>query len=75
MRYRPLVTVSEVIVVAAGVYLVLGLLVGPAWLFLRAGKRDPALAGSGRSVRLLLLPGAVAVWPVLVLGGGKRGGS
>jgi hypothetical protein len=47
---------------------------GPTWLLLRGVQRDPALGASGKSVRLLLIPGSVAVWPVLILVGRNRGG-
>lgn len=45
-------------------YLGFGVLMGGFWLIAIAPKSDPALRGSGWSVRLLLLPGAVAVWPI-----------
>jgi len=60
------VNVPEIIVIVVGLYAALGLLIGPALLFVRGPKRDHALGGSGRSVRLLLIPGSVAVWPVLL---------
>ncbi|MFK7884911.1 MAG: hypothetical protein AB8F26_12105 [Phycisphaerales bacterium] len=69
--------IPKLIVVLVGLYLGLGVLVGPFLLFSFGSRRDPSLAGSGKSIRVLLIPGAVAVWPVLLLtcmGRGSNGG-
>jgi len=55
---------TETIVLLVGGYFGVGLLLAPVSLLLIAPRSDPALASSGKSVRLLLLPGAVAVWPI-----------
>ncbi len=57
------VTILLLLVLA---YLVTGLLF--AILFLAKGieKVDPATHGSGMGFRLIILPGTVALWPVLL---------
>lgn len=59
----------QLLVYVAGAYLVMGL--GYAiWFALKgAGTRDEAARRASLRVRAILLPGAVAVWPVLVFGG------
>ena len=49
-----------------GVYLLVGVIVGGLGLVRLAPRADPDLRASSASVRLLLLPGAVAVWPLAV---------
>ena len=66
---------TAIILVGLAAYAAVGVLVGVAFVLLRA----TAAAGGGDvplRVRLLLLPGAVAVWPALVgsLIGGRAGG-
>lgn len=60
-----------VLLLALGAYLALGLLFGGAYLLTIAPQRDAALRASKRSVRLILLPGCVAVWPLLAFGSGR----
>ena len=60
----------DAIVIILGVlavYLAIGVLVGAVYLLRAAPRADPALADSAAHVRLLLLPGAVAVWPLLLV--------
>lgn len=47
-------------------YLAVGVLFALVYVTRLAPSRDPVLASSPRRVRLLLLPGAVAVWPFLL---------
>jgi hypothetical protein len=54
------------IVVLLGVYALLGLLVGGVYLLRFASREDEALRGSAVHVRLLLLPGTIVVWPLLL---------
>jgi len=54
-------------VLAAGVvYAATGVVVGGIALCRTAPNADPALRSAPRSLRLLLLPGAVAVWPLAI---------
>ncbi|MFG0294255.1 MAG: hypothetical protein ACF8MJ_14030 [Phycisphaerales bacterium JB050] len=55
-----------VIVVLVGVYALLGVLVGGAYLLRGAARDDESLRDSALHVRLLLLPGSIAVWPLLL---------
>lgn len=57
---------NELIVVGVGLYLLLGMIAGPVALLFLAPRSDQALAASGKSVRVLLVPGAVAIWPIAV---------
>ncbi len=54
------------IVRAAGVYLALGLLFAIPFLARGAGVLEPAARHAGLFFRLLLLPGAVLLWPWLL---------
>jgi len=55
------VEIVRLLVAVLGVYLVMGGVFGVIFLSVGAARLDPALARSGRSVRLLLLPGAAGL--------------
>jgi hypothetical protein len=59
------ILVSTILVVAA-LYLLLGVLF--AFFFLTKGiqKIDTAATGSGRGFRIIILPGIIILWPVLL---------
>lgn len=61
-------TVAELIVLGLGVYALLGLLVGLVFMFGGAGRIDPAAKGKGLPfrVRLLVLPGIIGLWPLML---------
>lgn len=59
-------TVLEWIVIAGLVYLAVGLVVGVWLVTLGASRLDPRLATAPRRVRVILLPGCAALWPVLL---------
>lgn len=63
------VAVAEMIVLALGVYFGAGLIVGFGYLFGGAGRIDPAAKGRGLPVRvrLLILPGIVGLWPLMLV--------
>lgn len=54
----------DLLLAGVGVYLLAGLVIGGLSLLGLAPRADPALGASNASVRLLLLAGAVAVWPL-----------
>lgn len=56
----------SIIVVLLALYAATGLLIGAAYLLRSAPRGDEALRASSLHVRVLLLPGAIAVWPVLL---------
>lgn len=49
-----------------GVYAALGLVFGLYFFWAGAAKLDPAIKESKWTVKLLLLPGAMALWAVLL---------
>jgi len=49
------------------VYVVPGLLVGVGFVMFGVGKVDPTAAGSPIVFRVLILPGCVALWPVMLV--------
>lgn len=59
-------TVLEWIVIAWLVYLAVGLVIGVWLMTLGASRLDPRLSKSPMRVRVLLLPGCAALWPVLL---------
>lgn len=54
----PLVTV-------VGVYALIGILVALPFVLRGAGRLDTAAAQGSLGFRILILPGAVALWPIL----------
>lgn len=55
------------ILAAVVLYAAAGVVVGGIALYRIAAQADPALRAAPKSLRLLLLPGAVAVWPLSVV--------
>lgn len=58
--------IAELIVAAAGAYIVLGAAFAIVFLARGMGQVDPAAAASGKAFRLIVTPGVVALWPVLL---------
>ncbi|HRI24708.1 MAG TPA: hypothetical protein PLZ45_08515 [Ferruginibacter sp.] len=48
------------------VYLAMGIVFAIAFLLKGIEKTDPAAHGSGPGFRLIIFPGTVALWPVLL---------
>ena len=59
--------VVEIALLALGTYLGVGVLFAVPFAFVGAARIDPDAAGATLGFRLLILPGAVALWPVLLL--------
>ncbi|MEM1447532.1 MAG: hypothetical protein AAF957_03160 [Planctomycetota bacterium] len=59
-------TLPEILVAIAGVYLAVGALFAPAFAFAGAGKIDPDARDATWGFRLLVMPGAALLWPVLL---------
>lgn len=55
------------ILAAVVLYAAAGVVVGGIALYRLAPQADPAFRTAPKSLRLLLLPGAVAVWPLAVV--------
>ncbi len=49
-----------------GLYAVLGLIFGAAFVSWGIGRVDSGARGSGWGFRLIVLPGSVALWPLLL---------
>jgi hypothetical protein len=58
---------AELFVSALFVYLLAGVLFAVAFLARGAGRIDPAAQGTGLGFRLIIGPGVVALWPLLLL--------
>ncbi len=58
--------VAEIILWALGTYLLVGLAVGVPFICRGVDKVDAAAAGTSVSFRLLILPGCVALWPLIL---------
>ncbi|MCR9196637.1 MAG: hypothetical protein NXH88_18000 [Hyphomonas sp.] len=59
---------AETLVLALGIYALIGLLVGLIYMFGGAGRIDPAARGKGMPVRvrLLIVPGIIGLWPLML---------
>jgi hypothetical protein len=69
---------AEMLLVALAVYLGCGLLFGAAFVVAGVGRVDAAARGSSVLFRLFILPGTVALWPLLARqwwAAVKKGGS
>lgn len=60
------VTVAEWIVAVAAGYTAVGLLFGLAFVSVGVTRLDPAARGTSVAFRVLILPGAVALWPFVL---------
>jgi len=49
-----------------GIYFILGVLFGIYFFEKGAARMDPLIAESKWTVRLLLLPGSIGLWPILL---------
>ncbi len=61
------IAMAEYFWMIVAAYLAVGALFGVVFVSLGIGRLDPAAMGSGLGFRLLMLPGAVALWPALLL--------
>lgn len=57
---------ANFILLLAGIYTGAGLLVGVWLIAFGLGRLDPAARGAGLGVRLIILPGLVALWPLML---------
>jgi len=59
---------AEILVLALGIYAAIGLIIALVIAFGGAGRIDPAAKGKGMPfrVRLMILPGVVGLWPVML---------
>ena len=59
--------VAQTIVWLPGIYLLVGLLFVPFFVIIGAGRIDPAVQQSTWGFRLIIMPGVIALWPLLLL--------
>ncbi len=59
-------TIAEWIVYLAMIYVAIGVLFAVAFIVFGVGRIDSAAKGAPITFRLLILPGAAALWPVLL---------
>ena len=62
-----IVRAAEVVVLLCTVYIACGLAFAPFFAWRGADRIDPAAKTAGLGFRLIILPGVVALWPVLLL--------
>ncbi len=60
--------IADIVLVVAGAYVLLGLIVGLGFVSRGVGQVDPAARGAPWSFRLLILPAVTALWPLAQLG-------
>ena len=60
------IEVAELLVAGAEAYLVLGAVFAVPFALFLAQRLDPAVPGSTWGFRLMILPGAALLWPVLL---------
>jgi hypothetical protein len=63
---------AEVFVVSLAAYASIGILFSVIFLSVGIGCVDPGAAESGLGFRLVILPGVVSLWPLLLLRWTKR---
>ncbi|MFT7511237.1 MAG: hypothetical protein ACI9QL_000441 [Candidatus Omnitrophota bacterium] len=57
--------VVEMVLGITGIYLALGLVFAIPFVFKGAARIDPAAKGSSWGFKLLVIPGVMALWPLL----------
>ena len=58
--------IAQIFLLMLGVYLSCGFLFAVAFVFFGAGRVDPHAKNGSWGFRLLILPGAAALWPLLL---------
>lgn len=61
-----IVRAAEVVVLLCTLYIACGLTFAPFFVWRGVGRMDPAARTAGLGFRLIILPGVVALWPVLL---------
>jgi len=60
-------TVAELIVAGSAAYVLVGLVFGVLFVSVGVARFDHAARGTSLAFRALILPGSVALWPVLAV--------
>lgn len=58
-------SLAQALLAAAGIYLAGGLAFAVWFVIAGVGRIDPSAAGASAGFRLVLVPGAAALWPLL----------
>jgi hypothetical protein len=66
-RYAAPVLIANVILLTLAAYIAIGVAFGLYFVFKGIARIDPAAAHAGIAFRLLMLPGAVGLWPWLLI--------
>ena len=59
--------VAQTIVWLLSIYLLVGLIFAPHFIIIGAGRIDPTVQQSTWGFRLIIMPGVIALWPLLLL--------
>jgi hypothetical protein len=59
------VLIAETILLICLLYMVCGLVIGIPFVIRGVERIDPAACGTSIAFRLLILPGSIALWPVI----------
>ena len=57
---------AQKLIYGAGLYGAIGLVVGIAFLILGVAKHDPMAKGLSLATRLILMPGMIMLWPIMI---------
>jgi len=58
--------ISTLLVALVGIYVLIGILVALPFILRGAGRLEPAAVPGSAGFRILILPGAIALWPLLL---------
>ncbi len=59
-------TPTELVLAGLALYLATGVIIGAAFVFRGVNRVDPAAQHASTAFRLLILPGAAALWPLVL---------
>ncbi|MEO1027561.1 MAG: hypothetical protein AAFX02_00755 [Pseudomonadota bacterium] len=59
------IELAEMLVLALGIYFGIGFLIAALFVFLGAGKIDPAAKTMPLQARMIILPGTMLLWPLM----------
>jgi hypothetical protein len=58
---------AQILVWLLSIYALLGIVFAPFFVTLGAGRIDPSVKQSSSGFRLMIVPGVIALWPLLAL--------
>lgn len=71
-RYRSII--AKLMVYGAGIYLAAGVALAPVTVLWLVNRIDPAARNGTTGFRLMILPGAVLLWPLLMYRARRQSG-